>query len=184
MRCPYCGFLEDRVLDSRAIREGEAIRRRRECLQCGRRFTTHEEIEESQIRVVKKDGRREPFDRAKIMRGLTLACHKRPVSSNTLERIADEIERRIYDRGEREVPASVVGEMVVEALRGLDPVAYVRFASVYREFQDATQFKEIVDVLGAGAAPRQPAPDAADGDDHDETGETRAPARRGSSARR
>jgi len=136
------------VLDSRSIREGEAIRRRRECLQCLRRYTTHEEIEESQIRVVKKDGRREPFDRGKIMRGLTLACHKRPVSSNTLERIADDIERRIYDRGEREVPASVVGEAVVEALRGLDPVAYVRFASVYREFQDATQFKEIVEVLG------------------------------------
>ena len=148
MKCPFCGFLEDRVLDSRAIREGEAIRRRRECLQCGRRFTTHEEIEESQVRIIKKDGRRELFDRGKIMRGLALACHKRPVSSDTLERITDDIERRLYDRGEREVPAAVIGEMVIEALRRLDSVAYVRFASVYREFQDATQFKEIVDVLG------------------------------------
>ena len=153
MKCPYCGFHEDRVLDSRAIREGEAIRRRRECLRCGRRYTTHEEIEESQIRVIKKDGRREPFDRAKIMRGLTLACHKRPVSSDALERVADEIERRIYDRGEREVPAAEVGEMVIDALRALDPVAYVRFASVYREFQDATQFAEIVEVLGGENKP-------------------------------
>ncbi len=167
MKCPYCGFLEDRVLDSRSTREGEAIRRRRECLCCNRRFTTHEEIEESQIRVVKKDGRREPFDRAKVMRGLSLACHKRPVSADTLERVADEIERRIYDRGEREVPAAVIGEAVMEGLRGLDPVAYVRFASVYREFHDATQFHEIVDVLreeareritGRGAAPSEPPP--------------------------
>jgi transcriptional repressor NrdR len=135
------------VLDSRSIREGEAIRRRRECMQCGRRFTTHEEIEETQLRIVKKDGRRESFDRAKIMRGLTLACHKRPISVDTLERVVDEIERRVHERGEREVSASVVGEMVVDALRGLDPVAYVRFASVYREFQDATQFREIVDVM-------------------------------------
>jgi transcriptional repressor NrdR len=155
MKCPYCGFLEDRVLDSRAIREGEAIRRRRECLQCGRRFTTHEEIEESQIRVIKKDGRRELFDRAKIMRGLALACHKRPVSSDTLERVTDEIERRIYDRGEREVHAAVIGEMIIEALRALDPVAYVRFASVYREFQDATQFKEVVDMLRGEARPKR-----------------------------
>jgi transcriptional repressor NrdR len=155
VKCPYCNFLEDRVLDSRGIREGEAIRRRRECLQCGRRFTTHEEIEESQIRVIKKDGRRELFDRAKIMRGLTLACHKRPVSSDTLERVTDEIERRIYDRGEREVHASVIGEMVIDALRALDPVAYVRFASVYREFQDATQFKEAVDMLRGEARPKR-----------------------------
>lgn len=177
MKCPYCGFLEDRVLDSRAIREGEAIRRRRECLECGRRFTTHEEIEESQVRVVKKDGRRELFDRAKIMRGLTLACHKRPVSLNTLARIADDIERRIYDRGEREVPADVIGELVVEALRTLDPVAYVRFASVYREFQDATQFKEIVEVLrdeadpepGTGTGPTDAdGPESTDGEEREE----------------
>lgn len=148
MRCPFCGFLEDRVLDSRAIREGEAIRRRRECLQCGRRFTTHEEIEESQLRVIKKDGRRELFDRDKIMRGLTLACHKRPISADTLERVADEIERGLHGGGEREVASAVIGERIIAALRELDPVAYVRFASVYREFQDATQFKEIVEVLG------------------------------------
>lgn len=153
MKCPYCGHQGDRVLDSRGVRDGEAIRRRRECLGCGRRFTTHEEIEEAQIRVVKKDGRRELFDRMKIMRGLALACHKRPVSSAALEQVAEGIERRLYDRGEREVPAALIGELVVEALRGLDPVAYVRFASVYREFQDATQFKEIVEVLGQAAPP-------------------------------
>ena len=147
MKCPYCGFLEDRVLDSRTTREGEAIRRRRECLQCGRRFTTHEEIEEAQVRVIKKDGRRELFDRGKIMRGLTLACHKRPVSSDRLAEIVDEIERRIYDRGEREVACADIVEMVIEALRALDSVAFVRFASVYREFQDAAQFQEIVDGL-------------------------------------
>jgi transcriptional repressor NrdR len=147
LKCPYCGFLEDRVLDSRATREGEAIRRRRECLQCGRRFTTHEEIEETRVRVVKKDGRREVFDRAKIMRGLTLACHKRPISADTLERLADEIEREVYSRGEREVPASVIGEALIAKLEELDPVAYVRFASVYQEFHDARQFEEIVDVL-------------------------------------
>jgi len=155
VKCPYCGFQEDRVLDSRGIRDGEAIRRRRECLQCGRRFTTHEEIEEAQIRVIKKDGRRELFDRAKVMRGLALACHKRPVSSEALEQVVDEIERRLYDRGDREVPAAVIGERVIEALRALDPVAYVRFASVYREFQDATQFKEIVEVLREEEQPQR-----------------------------
>jgi transcriptional repressor NrdR len=147
VKCPYCGFLEDRVLDSRSTRDAEAIRRRRECLQCGRRFTTHEEIEEAQVRVIKKDGRRELFDRGKIMRGLTLACHKRPVSSDRLAEIVDEIERRIYDRGEREVACADIGEMVIEALRALDSVAFVRFASVYREFQDPAQFQEIVDGL-------------------------------------
>jgi transcriptional repressor NrdR len=156
VKCPFCGFQEDRVLDSRAIRDGESIRRRRECLRCGRRYTTHEEIEESQVRVIKKDGRREPFDRGKIMRGLTLACHKRPVSVDALERVADEIERRTYDRGEREVAAREVGDLVIEALRALDPVAYVRFASVYREFQDATEFAEIVQVLGAQKEPKRP----------------------------
>lgn len=155
MKCPYCGFPEDRVLDSRGIRDGEAIRRRRECERCGRRFTTHEAIEETRVRILKKDGRRELFDRAKVMRGLTLACHKRPVSSETLEGVADGIERQLYDRGESEVPAAVVGEMVVEALRALDSVAYVRFASVYREFQDVTQFAEIVDVLRETERPEE-----------------------------
>jgi transcriptional repressor NrdR len=163
------------VLDSRSIREGDAIRRRRECLQCGRRFTTHEEIEETQLRVVKKDGRREPFDRAKIMRGLMLACHKRPISIDTLERVVDDIERRVHERGEREVSAAVVGELVVEALRGLDPVAYVRFASVYREFQDATQFREIVDVMGEEGPPggEPPEDEHAESNGEEQAGSTR-----------
>lgn len=155
MKCPYCQFLEDKVLDSRVVRDGDAIKRRRECLQCGRRYTTFEHIEERRIRVVKKDGRREPFDRQKLMRGLDLACRKRPVSSEALERIVDEIERTLYDRGEQEVQATVIGEMLVEALRKLDPVAYVRFASVYRDFQDLTQFQELLELLKPGAPGRR-----------------------------
>jgi transcriptional repressor NrdR len=155
MKCPYCQFLEDKVLDSRVVRDGDAIKRRRECLQCGRRYTTFEHIEERRIRVVKKDGRREPFDRQKLMRGLDLACRKRPVSSEALERIVDEIERTLYDRGEQEVQATVIGEMLVEALRKLDPVAYVRFASVYRDFQDLTQFQELLELLKPGAPARR-----------------------------
>jgi transcriptional repressor NrdR len=147
MKCPFCQFLEDRVLDSRVIRDGDAIKRRRECLQCGRRFTTFEVVEERRVRVVKKDGRREAFDRQKILRGLEVACRKRPVSSETLERIVDEMERTLYDRGDREVQAAVLGEMVVDALRNLDPVAYVRFASVYRDFQDLGQFQELLERL-------------------------------------
>lgn len=158
MKCPYCQFLEDKVLDSRVVRDGDAIKRRRECLQCGRRYTTFEHIEERRIRVVKKDGRREPFDRQKLMRGLDLACRKRPVSSEALERIVDEIERTLYDRGEQEVQASVIGEMLVEALRKLDPVAYVRFASVYRDFQDLTQFQELLELLKPGVPNRRRTP--------------------------
>jgi transcriptional repressor NrdR len=149
MKCPYCQFLEDKVLDSRVIRDGEAIKRRRECLRCERRYTTYEQIEERRVWVVKKDGRREPFDREKIMRGLEVACRKRPVSMETLEQVVDNIERELYDRGEHEVQASVIGEMVVEALRSLDPVAYVRFASVYRDFQDLSQFQDLLEVLRA-----------------------------------
>ena len=147
MKCPYCQFLEDRVLDSRVVRDGEAIRRRRECLQCGRRYTTYEHVEERRVMVVKKDGRREPFDRQKVLRGLELACRKRPVGTDTLEGMVDSIERELYDRGEHEVQASMIGEMVMEALRGLDPVAYVRFASVYRDFQDLAQFHALLDTI-------------------------------------
>ena len=138
------------------IREGEAIKRRRECLQCGRRFTTHEQILKRRISVVKKDGRREPFDRQKVLRGLELACRKRPVSVETLEQIVDTIERELYDRGENEVQASVVGEKIAEALRNVDPVAYVRFASVYRDFQDLTQFHELLDKLRSESGRRRP----------------------------
>lgn len=158
MKCPYCQFLEDKVLDSRVVRDGDAIKRRRECLQCMRRFTTFEHIEERRVRVVKKDGRREPFDRQKLMRGLDLACRKRPVSSEAQERVVDEIERTLYDRGEQEVQAAVIGEMLVEALRKLDPVAYVRFASVYRDFQDLTQFQELLELLKPAASGRRRTP--------------------------
>ena len=159
MKCPYCQFLEDKVLDSRVVRDGEAIKRRRECLQCGRRFTTFEHAEDRRVRVVKKDGRREPFDRGKILRGLELACRKRPVSAETVEQIADNIERELYDRGDGEVQATVVGEMVVEALRAVDPVAYVRFASVYRDFQDITQFHDLLTRLRTESGGRSGQPD-------------------------
>jgi len=147
MKCPYCGHKDDKVLDSRSIREGEGIRRRRECIACGRRFTTYEQIEEMRLMVVKKDERREPFDRSKILKGMVTACEKRPVSVAQLEAAVDEIERALYNRGDKEVRSAEIGDMVIEKLRRLDRVAYVRFASVYREFEDVTQFKELVDVL-------------------------------------
>ncbi len=147
MKCPYCDHQEDRVLDSRSVRDGEAVKRRRECLLCNRRFTTYEHIEEMQVMVVKKDLRREPFERSKVLRGMTTACEKRPISVETLESVADEIERSISDSGRREVSSAEIGDMVIEALRQIDQVAYVRFASVYRQFEDVTQFMEIVDVL-------------------------------------
>ena len=147
MRCPYCQFLESRVLDSRVARDGQAIRRRRECSCCERRFTTFETAEERQLLVVKKDGRREAFDRGKLLRGIEVAFRKRPIAADEIEAIVDDVEREIYDRGGSEVQASLIGERVMEALRGLDPVAYVRFASVYRDFQDLAQFQEFLAVL-------------------------------------
>ncbi len=156
MKCPYCQHEEDRVLDSRTAREGEAIKRRRECLGCGRRFTTYETIEERRVMVVKKDGRREPFDRNKVLRGLEMACRKRPVSQDTLEAVVDSLERELYDRGQHEVEARVIGDMLVEELRQLDPVAFVRFASVYRDFQDLEEFQSLVQALRP-AAKRRPA---------------------------
>ncbi|MCX6375430.1 MAG: transcriptional regulator NrdR [Armatimonadetes bacterium] len=147
MKCPYCGHKDDKVLDSRSIREGEGIRRRRECLACDRRFTTYEEIEEMRLVVVKKDERREPFDRSKILRGMLTACEKRPVSVAQLEAAVDEIERSLYNRGDKEVRSVEIGDMVIEKLRCMDQVAYIRFASVYRQFEDVTQFKELVEVL-------------------------------------
>lgn len=148
VKCPYCGYQEDKVLDSRTVRDGEEVKRRRECLACGRRFTTYEHIEEMQVMVIKKDQSREPFDRNKVLRGMRSACEKRPVSVETLESAVDEIERAIYDSGRKEISSAEIGDMVIEKLKTLDQVAYVRFASVYRQFEDVTQFKEIVDVLG------------------------------------
>ncbi len=140
MRCPFCANMEDRVVDSREGREGDVIRRRRECTRCDRRFTSYEKIESLPLFVVKRDERREPFDRDKLMRGLQIACRKRPVSQDALERLADSVEGAINDAGEREISSQRIGSMVMSQLRDLDPVAYVRFASVYRNFEDVDAF--------------------------------------------
>jgi transcriptional repressor NrdR len=140
MRCPFCGNVEDRVVDSRESREGEVIRRRRECVRCGRRFTSYEKIEHLTFQVVKRDQRREPYDREKLMQGLQVACRKRPVPQAELERVADAIEAAMHDSSEREISSQQLGRMVMDRLRDLDPVAYVRFASVYRRFEDVDAF--------------------------------------------
>jgi transcriptional repressor NrdR len=147
MRCPSCGHPEDRVVDSREAQDGHVTRRRRECLGCGRRFTTYERVEETLPAVVKKDGRREPFDRRKIVEGLRRACQKRPVSEERIQALASEVERRAQEAGEREVQAAAVGEWVMERLKALDPVAYVRFASVYRAFRDVGEFTAEIEGL-------------------------------------
>jgi transcriptional repressor NrdR len=147
MRCPFCGSTEDRVVDSRSSREGRAVRRRRECLACGQRFTTYEYIESIPRQVIKRDGVREPFDRQKILRGLLLACTKRPVTVQELESAIDRIEERLDSLEGPEVESRKIGEMVMEELQRLDPVAYVRFASVYRKFQDVTEFVEELKAL-------------------------------------
>lgn len=140
MKCPFCAEVENKVIDSRLSNQGAVIRRRRECLGCQRRFTTYERVEEILPMVVKKDGRREAFDRVKVIEGLKLACQKRPVSAEQLEAVVDSIERRLQEMGEKEVPTSVIGEAVMRALAQLDEVAYVRFASVYRSFKDLGEF--------------------------------------------
>ncbi len=148
MKCPFCGHQEDKVVDSRASSDGVSIRRRRECLGCGKRFTTYEQIEEQSLMVIKKDGRREPFDRHKLLAGLVKACEKRPVSMDQLEGLVDELERELSQEFEREVSSREIGERVMRRLHVLDPVAYVRFASVYREFKDVEQFmRELKDLL-------------------------------------
>jgi len=148
MKCPYCGYKEDKVIDSRTTKEDSSVRRRRECLKCGRRFTTYEYIEEIPLMVIKKDGRREPFDRKKILAGVMKACEKRPISVEKLEGLVSDIERQILRKFEREIPSSEIGRMVMEKLANLDDVAYVRFASVYRQFKDVNQFmKELKDIL-------------------------------------
>ena len=142
MKCPSCGHLEDKVIDSRSAKEGQAIRRRRECLKCMRRFTTYETIETTPLLVIKKDGRREPFHREKILNGLLRACEKRPIPAERLNAIVDKLEGDLIRQGADEVPSSEIGERVMEELRSLDEVAYVRFASVYRHFKDLNQFLE------------------------------------------
>jgi transcriptional repressor NrdR len=140
MRCPFCGNMEDRVVDSRESREGDVIRRRRECTRCERRFTSYEKIETLPFVVVKRDERREPYDREKLMRGLQVACRKRPVSQDALERVANSVEAAMNNTGEREISSQRIGSLVMSQLRDLDPVAYVRFASVYRNFEDVDAF--------------------------------------------
>ena len=162
MRCPFCSHEEDRVLDTRTVAAGRAIRRRRECLECGRRFTTHEQIEEMQLMVIKKDLRREAFERGKVLGGLKAACQKRPVSIQTLEAVADDIERTLYNQFRREVAAAEIGDLVMEHLRGTDSVAYVRFASVYRSFADPQQFRDLVDALAGHPRRSEEAPNADD----------------------
>ena len=140
MRCPFCHHTDDRVVDSRSVREGRAVRRRRECLKCERRFTSYERIDEIPYMVVKKSGQREPFDRNKVMAGLLRACEKRPVPATKLDGIVNSIEKYVQESPERERPTSKIGEMIMRRLKELDKVAYVRFASVYLEFEDVTEF--------------------------------------------
>ena len=140
MKCPFCNYIEDKVVDSRESRDGDAIRRRRQCLGCERRFTTYERIDEVPYMVIKKDGRREKFDRQKVLAGLLKACEKRPVSMGKLAELVDQVEAKVTDSPDREISTTEIGEMLIEALRDLDKIAYVRFASVYRDFQDEEAF--------------------------------------------
>jgi transcriptional repressor NrdR len=140
LKCPFCAHIEDKVVDSRESKEGDVIRRRRECLTCGRRFTSYERIDQIPHLVVKKDGRRERFDREKVMAGLLKACEKRPVAAKALEQVVDQVEQMVQESPDREVPADQIGELLMTRLKDLDKVAFVRFASVYRDFQDVNQF--------------------------------------------
>jgi len=149
MRCPKCGQLEDKVIDSRAAGNGGMIRRRRMCLQCEYRFTTYEEILRNKLRVIKRDGRHEELDRNKLIKGILRACQKRPISAEQIETMADSILRELDNENDREAPSSVIGEKVMERLEKLDEVAYIRFASVYRRFKDVNQFlTEVKGIIG------------------------------------
>lgn len=147
MKCPFCGHPDSRVLDSRPTLDGTAIRRRRECIECGARFTTYERYELLPIIVVKKDGRRETFDRSKLLNGVLKACEKRPISYETLEKLVEEVELALQKQGSTEIPSKLIGELVMSKLRQIDQVAYVRFASVYKDFREIDQFLDIVREL-------------------------------------
>lgn len=147
MNCPHCGFNEDKVVDSRSTAENSAVRRRRECLKCGRRFTTYEYVEDSPLMVIKRDGQRQSFDRKKILSGIIKACEKRPVSLDKMEEIVLSVERMAQKKSEREVSSRLIGEQVMERLKLLDDVAYVRFASVYRQFQDVGEFMKALSEM-------------------------------------
>lgn len=153
MKCPFCTHDDTRVVDSRLGKEGNNIRRRRECIKCERRFTTYERVEETLPLIVKKDGRREAFDRQKVISGIQRACEKRPVSISTIEKVVDQLEVSLHESGEKEISASFIGEAIMKALQSLDEVAYVRFASVYRQFRDINEFMaELTDILAKGPA--------------------------------
>ena len=148
MKCPYCNYYDSKVVDTRSTDEGQAIRRRRECIKCSKRFTTYEKVEEIPIIVVKKDGNRQTFDRNKLLNGILKACEKRPVSIDVIEDVVDEIEKNLYNSMEKEITSVDIGEMVMNALKDIDEVAYVRFASVYRHFKDVNSFMdELKDLL-------------------------------------
>lgn len=152
MKCPFCTHDDTRVVDSRLGKEGNNIRRRRECIECERRFTTYERVEETLPLVIKKDGRREAFERQKIISGIQRACEKRPVSIATIEKVVDQMEVSLQESGEKEIDSSRIGEAIMEALQSLDEVAYVRFASVYRQFRDINEFmSELTDILAKGS---------------------------------
>lgn len=156
MKCPFCGHPEDKVIDSRESKEGELIRRRRECLNCVRRFTTYERIDEIPYMVIKKDGRREKFDRQKLMTGLLKASEKRPISMGRLAALIDEVETRLAETPDRELPTTKLGEMLMDRLKAIDKIAYVRFASVYRDFQDVEAFlDEVTDLMRRKAGERE-----------------------------
>lgn len=140
MKCPFCGSIDDKVVDSRAMMEGVSIRRRRECISCGQRFTTYERVEEIPLMIIKRDERREPFDRNKISRSIRIACQKRPVSEEQIDEITSRVEHKLFSMQQREIPSQVIGEDVMRHLGDLDQVAYVRFASVYRQFKDLSEF--------------------------------------------
>jgi transcriptional repressor NrdR len=156
MNCPYCGYSEDKVIDSREA--GDGIRRRRQCLRCGSRFTTYERLQPASLFVIKKDERREEFNRDKLLAGIRKACEKRPLPTGTVDKLVDDIEAELYQGGKAEIPGAVIGDMVMERLKKLDHIAYIRFASVYREFADITTLKQEVDTLlsaGTEAPPGQ-----------------------------
>ena len=154
MDCPYCGYHDSKVIDSRDINDG--IRRRRQCLKCDSRFTTHEQLRPAGLFVIKKDQRREEFSPSKLLSGIRKACEKRPLPSGIVDKLADDIEAELHRQGKTEVPGSIIGDMVMERLKSLDHIAYIRFASVYREFTDITALKEVVDTLVSGSVTTHP----------------------------
>lgn len=156
MKCPFCGYKEDKVVDSRATQDEVAIRRRRQCLRCKKRFTTYEYIEDVSLMVIKRDGQRQVFDRKKILSGIMKACEKRPISLDKMEELVTQVERAIQKKPTRQIPSSRIGELVMEKLKALDDVAYVRFASVYRQFKDVGQFMtELKDILNKENEPKK-----------------------------